>query len=100
MSLRDIASYTLRALLDAIPRMANDGEAIYRMVNLDLLPILKRGFKSQQEAVRLEFVSILGSAARAFPQHPRFVGLDSLAPVGGDPDTDLFENLRHIQVRC
>ncbi|XP_041354948.1 small subunit processome component 20 homolog [Gigantopelta aegis] len=96
LSLRDNSTYSLTTILSQFTRLGYDQNVFRELVSQGLLVQVKSGLHSKNESVRHEFFTLLGTLVKTFADNSTFEGLIVLRDV--DPDTDFFENIRHIQV--
>ncbi|KZC04815.1 Small subunit processome component 20 like protein, partial [Dufourea novaeangliae] len=99
LAMRDSAGQCLKLVG---PKLAKK----YRENNLDrrylmdgtILPIVRKGIVSRNEAVRLQSIGFLGHMSMECPEvHPVLRDL-SLLTNKVDPEVDFFENMQHLQM--
>ncbi|XP_076467049.1 small subunit processome component 20 homolog [Babylonia areolata] len=96
LSLRDNSTFCVVTIVQRFKALTSD-PALYKEVMVEvILPHVKKGLRSKQQAVRHEFLAILQALVLAFPEQPEFIGLPGLQDT--DLESDFFENIKHIQV--
>jgi len=76
---------------DAIP-------TVKKFITKTCFEQIKLGLKSKEDMVRCDFIGVLQKLVlTCHPFHPRLKDLAKLTSTG-DPDSDFFENVRHVQM--
>merc|ERR1719334_382160 len=71
---------------------------IILMFVLLMMKLITLGIKSKEDMVRCDFIGVLQKLVlTCHPFHPRLKDLAKLTSTG-DPDSDFFENVRHVQM--
>lgn len=97
LSIRSSASFGLKRFIHTSGPRLEAGEAGYvELVNGVLFPALKGGIKNHAEAVRGEFISILGHLIQF---NPTLESVKDMRPLlaDGDEEASFFNNVLHIQ---
>ncbi|OAC99530.1 hypothetical protein MUCCIDRAFT_148767 [Mucor lusitanicus CBS 277.49] len=99
MAIRGTATHCMVQYLKATAEQADQEEKrkMLGYVNHVIYPAIKRGLRSRVELVRMEFVSLLCSCIKTFPELPIF---DDMVPLLGDGDEEVnfFNNVYHMQI--
>lgn len=92
LSLRDASSSCIEKILHLV--VLNMDDMFNEVVMKTLLPAIKLGLKSKKQA-RMEFINLLSLVVKTFDKES-FNDMKLLS--SNDPETDFFENIKHIQV--
>eukprot|EP00118_Oscarella_pearsei_P012476 m.92302 g.92302 ORF g.92302 m.92302 type:complete len:2568 (+) comp36728_c0_seq4:63-7766(+) len=96
MSLRDAAASFFGKLITRTED-ANWNSHLFRiLISENTMPALKKGLKATAEAVRHEHLGLLACLVRHFPSRQPYK--EMIVLLSENPDADVFENMRHIQV--
>ncbi|KAK4515117.1 proteasome regulatory particle base subunit rpn10 [Mucor velutinosus] len=99
MAIRGTATHCMAQYLKATAEQADQEEKrkMLGYVNHVIYPAIKRGLRSRVELVRMEFVSLLCSCIKTFPELPIF---EDMVPLLGDGDEEVnfFNNVYHMQI--
>lgn len=95
-SLRSSSSYTLCRFVDAYSSKEDPTEYVNMMEKI-IVPKLKRGMRSKDEGVRIEYVKLL---AHVVGHSKHYTDLEDMKVLehGNDPDEDFFQNVLDLQV--
>ncbi|KAK7480717.1 hypothetical protein BaRGS_00028085, partial [Batillaria attramentaria] len=96
LSLRDNSTHCLVTIVQHCKALNSDPDLYKEIIAGVILPEIKKGLRSKQEAVRHEFLAVLQALVLAYPEQREFLGLSGLRDT--DVDSDFFENIRHIQI--
>ncbi|KAG1093273.1 hypothetical protein G6F42_019000 [Rhizopus arrhizus] len=99
MAIRGTATHCMSQYLKATAQQTDEEEKrkMLGYVNHVIYPAIKRGLRSRVELVRMEFVSLLCSCIKTFPELPIF---EDMVPLLGDGDEEVnfFNNVYHMQI--
>ncbi|KAJ3387278.1 U3 snoRNP protein [Entophlyctis sp. JEL0112] len=102
-SVRSSASFCLTKFIDVasrsseLPNISNEEiSKMERQVLHVLFPSIKQGIKSNVELVRSEFISLLGTIVKKFPDVDQFRDMVVLL-VAEDDEANFFSNIYHMQ---
>ncbi|XP_061420704.1 small subunit processome component 20 homolog [Lethenteron reissneri] len=96
MALSDNASLCLATVVQRLAIISHTEEEFREVITRTLLVAVRRGLKSQTQNVLHEYVGLLRCLVHTFPHRVEFQDLVTLTDP--DPESDFFENMRHIQV--
>ncbi|CEG75265.1 hypothetical protein RMATCC62417_10338 [Rhizopus microsporus] len=98
IAIRGTATHCMSQYLVAVSQQADkeEKEKLVGHIQHVIYPAIKRGLRSRIELVRAEFVSLLNSCIKTFPELPMF---EDLVPIlgNGDEEVNFFSNIYHIQ---
>ncbi|KAI9478566.1 MAG: hypothetical protein EXX96DRAFT_601338 [Benjaminiella poitrasii] len=98
MAVRGTATHCMSQFLKAT-QSQTDEAVKYKMVKYVeslIYPAIKRGLRSRVELVRMEFVALLGSCVKLFPEFSIFEDMTPL--LGNDEESNFFNNIYHMQI--
>ncbi|XP_033739688.1 small subunit processome component 20 homolog isoform X2 [Pecten maximus] len=95
LSIRDNATNTLVTMVRQFGVVSYDNDAFRDLITQGVLVEIKAGFRSRNENVRHEYITLLSVVVDTFPDQPNFVDLRALKDK--DLEADFFENIGHIQ---
>ncbi|RCH98135.1 U3 snoRNP protein, partial [Rhizopus stolonifer] len=99
MAIRGQATFCMVQYLKATSQQSDEDEKrkMLGYVNHVVYPGIKRGLRSRIELVRMEFISLLSSCVRIFPNLPMF---EDMVPLlgEGDEEVNFFNNIYHMQI--
>lgn len=99
MAIRGTATHCMSKYLMATTEQTDEEEKrkMLGYVNHVIYPAIKRGLRSRVELVRMEFVTLLCSCIKTFPELPIF---EDMVPLLGDGDEEVnfFNNVYHMQI--
>ncbi|XP_051886024.1 small subunit processome component 20 homolog isoform X2 [Pristis pectinata] len=96
MTLSDSATLCLSAIVQQVASIECSEEEYKEVISRTLLETLRNCLKSKVESVQQDYTTLLGCLIRTFPQRSEFQDLVQLTD--HDPETDFFENMKHIQI--
>ncbi|ORY03876.1 hypothetical protein K493DRAFT_276201 [Basidiobolus meristosporus CBS 931.73] len=99
MSIRNNASFALTKFVDRTIGI-EDPELYGKFHNLlthVVFPAIRKGMKSRQELIRVEFLTILAHAIRVRPELEEISDMACLL-ADGDEEASFFNNIHHIQL--
>ncbi|KAI8994575.1 armadillo-type protein [Pilobolus umbonatus] len=99
MAIRGSATHCVNQFLKIIPEKQDEQEKkkMYQYLNHIIYPAIKKGLRTRNELVRMEFISVLCSCVRIFTDVPIFADLVRLLG-DGDEEVNFFSNIYHIQI--
>lgn len=98
MAIRGTATHCMIQFLKATKEQS-DQEIKHKMIgyiNHVIYPAIKKGLRSRVELIRIEFVTVLNSCIKLFPELPMFEDLVPL--LGDDEEANFFYNIYHMQI--
>lgn len=99
MAIRGTATHCMVQFLKATNEQSDEEEKrkLVGYVNHVVFPAIKRGLRSRVELVRMEFISLLNSGIKIFPD---FAIFEDMVPLLGDGDEEVnfFNNIYHMQI--
>ncbi|XP_062913663.1 small subunit processome component 20 homolog [Mobula hypostoma] len=96
MTLSDCATLCLSSIVQQVASIECSEEEYKEVILRTLLDTLRNCLKSKVESVQQDYTTLLGCLIRTFPQRSEFRDLVQLTD--RDPETDFFENMKHIQI--
>ncbi|XP_059834550.1 small subunit processome component 20 homolog [Hypanus sabinus] len=96
MTLSDCATLCLSTVVRQVASIECSEEEYKEVISRTLLDTLRNCLKSKVESVQQDYTTLLGCLIRTFPQRSEFRDLVQLTD--RDPETDFFENMKHIQI--
>ncbi|KAI7902962.1 armadillo-type protein [Cokeromyces recurvatus] len=98
MAVRGTATHCMVQFLKAT-QSQEDEEVKYKMIKYIeglIYPAIKRGLRARIELVRMEFITLLGSCVKMFPELSMFEDMTSL--LSNDEESNFFNNIYHMQI--
>lgn len=96
-SIKDNSTNCLVTIINQFDQVANKDKFAYQeVIERTILPQIKAGIGGVNQSVRAEFCTVLRAVAIKFSSRKPFDDLVKITDK--DPDTDFFENIKHIQV--